>query len=591
MLLFDFLVRGAIYQYDVDGSNRRLFAWGLAGKRELKKFTNFPSQSSYKLQKGIVTPASRRPSPCQAWAICALGVAGKTEEIMAKATLVATLTTPPSQGGEELTVLSQSVQWLEVRADLLGDIDPDRLRHHFPGQLLYSLRSRAEGGQFEGSSRQRRDRLLRAARQYDLIDLEGERDLLPELLAAISPYKRLISWHGHLLDAEELSARFERLSTVEARLYKLILKAARVGDELAPLRLLRSLGRSDTLAYAIGQMGFWSRLVAPYLGAPMVFGLLAEDRRTQGEPTISQLIEDYRLPALMPLNELYGIVGNPVSHSLSPRLYNAAFRALGYPALYVPFQVQSFADFWHEVVDGETLLSLGMPLRGLTVVSPHKEAALAVAGPKCPMVRRAGSSNILFWMNGTWTAETTDPEGVLLILRERGIPVKRKRAAVVGCGGAGRPVAAALDQAGAEVTLVNRGSERGQLAVSLLGLPFVPLSELKVDGFSIVVHATPVGRDDNQLPFAIDRLSEDAVVVDLVYGSKPTPLVTGTRSLGRVAIEGREVLLTQVLHQFQLMTGRHMPKVLARQVLGWRPEASASIPNEEMIQPLARCVG
>jgi 3-dehydroquinate dehydratase / shikimate dehydrogenase len=510
---------------------------------------------------------------------------------MAKATLVATLTMPPSLGGEELTALPPAVQCLEVRTDLLGDIDPDRLRRHFPGQLLYALRSRAEGGHFEGSSRQRRDRLLRAAQQYDLIDLEGERDLLPEFLAAIPAYKRLISWHGQSLDTEKLSARFEQLSTVRARLYKLVLTAAKVGDALIPLRLLRSLGRSDTLAYATGQMGSWSRLVAPHLGAPMVFGIVAEDRRIQGEPTIAQLIEDYRLPVLTPLNELYGIVGNPVSHSLSPRLYNAAFRALGYPALYLPFQAQSFADFWHEVVDGETLPSLGMPLRGLTVVSPHKEAALGVAGPKCPMVRRAGSTNILFRMNGTWAADTTDPEGVLLILRERGIPIRRKRAAVVGCGGAGRPVAAALDQAGAEVTLVNRGFERGQLAVSLLGLPFVPLSKFKVDGFSIVVHAAPVGRDDNRLPFAIERLNKDAVVVDLVYGSKPTPLVIGTRSLGRMAIEGREVLLTQVLRQFRLMTGRHMPRGLACQILGWKPEASASAPLDEMLQPLACYVG
>src|SRR5437016_4554672 len=157
---------------------------------------------------------------------------------MAKATLVATLTMPPSLGGEELTALPPAVQCLEVRTDLLGDVDPDRLRRHFPGQLLYALRSRAEGGHFEGSSRQRRDRLLRAAQQYDWIDLEGERDLLPEFLAAIPAYKRLISWHGQSLDTEKLSARFEQLSTVRARLYKLVLTATKVGDALIPLRLL-----------------------------------------------------------------------------------------------------------------------------------------------------------------------------------------------------------------------------------------------------------------------------------------------------------------------------------------------------------------
>jgi len=430
----------------------------------------------------------------------------------------------------------------------------------------------------ESSGWRRRERLLKAARQYDLIELEGDRDLLPDLLAEIPPQKRLISWHGPATDVDGLSARFQQLSTVEARLYKLVPTATQVGSELAPLRLLKSLGRSDTIAYATGQTGFWTRLVAPHLGAPIVFGVVGETRGPDGEPTISQLIEDYGLPSLPPLGELYGIVGNPVSHSLSPRLHNAAYRALGYSALYVPFHVESFDDFWREVAEGETLPLLGMLLKGLTVVSPHKEAALVVAGPRSHMVRRAGSTNIFVRTNGTWTADTTDPEGVLLILRERGIEVNRKRVAVVGCGGSGRAVAAALDQAGAEVTLVNRGLERGQLAIRLLGLPFVPLSGFTVEGFSIVVHATPVGRDDNRLPFEIDGLSEDAVVVDLVYGSKPTPLVTGTRARGRVAIDGREVLLTQVLHQFRLMTGREMPRGLARQIIGWEAEESASVP-------------
>src|SRR5205085_1717944 len=124
---------------------------------------------------------------------------------------------------------------------------------------------------------------------------------------------------------------------------------------------------------------------------------------------------------------------------------------------------------------------------------------------------------------------------------------------------AGRAVAAALSHAGARVTLVNRGQERGQLAVQLLGLPFVSLSKFTATGYAIVVNATPVGRDDGEQPFEIEELSADAVVVDLVYGSKPTPLVANTLERGRVVIDGREVLLTQVRRQFRLMTDKKMP--------------------------------
>ena len=101
---------------------------------------------------------------------------------MTKATLVATLFTPPLPGGEELAALPAAVDWLEVRADLVGDQNASRLREHFRGRLLYTLRSATEGGGFIGSDEQRQRCLLEAAREYDLIDLEGNRDLVPELL-------------------------------------------------------------------------------------------------------------------------------------------------------------------------------------------------------------------------------------------------------------------------------------------------------------------------------------------------------------------------------------------------------------------------
>jgi 3-dehydroquinate dehydratase/shikimate dehydrogenase len=494
---------------------------------------------------------------------------GRLREFMETATLVASLMTPPSPGGEEFAALPETVRWLEVRADLVGDVDPDWLRGRFRGQLLYTLRSQVEAGNFNSTQPARRERLLKAARQYDLIDLEGERDLPPDLLAEIPPEKRLISWHGQAAGVHELGKKFEKLSAVAARFYRLVVTARQASDECAPLMLLKSLARSDTIAFVAGQAGLWTRLVAPRLGAPMVFGAIDGAGRLDGEPTITRLIADYGLPSLGRVEGMYGIIGNPVSHSLSPRLHNAAYRALDHPALFVPFQVEAFADFWQMMVESGELEALGVTLKGLTVTSPHKEAALAMAGASTHMVKRAGSTNLFIRTNGIWTADTTDPEGVLVVLRERRILVEGQRAAVVGCGGSGRAVAAALDHAGAEVTLVNRGLERGRLAVRLLGLPFIPLTEFTAEGYSIVVNATPVGRDDGQVPFDVKRLSSDAVVVDLVYGSKPTPLAERSLARGLRVIDGRDVLLTQVHRQFQLMTGRAMPRHLAREILGW----------------------
>ena len=138
---------------------------------------------------------------------------------------------------------------------------------------------------------------------------------------------------------------------------------------------------------------------------------------------------------------------------------------------------------------------------------------------------------------------------------------------MIGCGGAGRAIAAALVASGAGVTLINRGAERGEHAATLLGLQYVPLREFNAEGYDIVVNATPVGRDTNDVPFELARLNDDAVVIDLVYGSRPTPLVDTVRARSQVAIDGRDVLVTQVRHQFRMMTGKEMSATLAHEAL------------------------
>ena len=489
---------------------------------------------------------------------------------MTEVSLIATLITPPSESGAELAALPDSVKWLEVRADLLGDINPEWIRKHFRGRLLYALRRRAEGGNCTDSTERRHRRLAEAARHYDRVELEGSSDLSESLLAEIPADRRLISWHGPAGGLSALKAQFMRLSSVPAGVYKLVARAAHIGDEFTPLSLLKALGRSDTIAYSDGPLGFWSRLAALHLGAPGIFGLVPGGNVVGAEPTVNKLIEDYGLPALKPVREIFAIIGNPVFHSLSPRLHNAAYRALNHPALFMPFHVESFAEFWHEVAQSRAFDSIGLPIKGMTVASPHKEEALLIARSASTMARRAESANILVRSNGHWRADTTDPEVIYMVGRERSVKVRDKRAAVVGCGGAGRAIAAALIKSGARVTLVNRSAERGHHAARLLGLPYLPLTDFDARGYDAVVNATPVGRDTDEAPFSVERLDDEVIVIDLVYGSRPTPLVGSAHAREQVVIDGRDVLLTQVLRQFRLMTGRDMPTDVALETLGRR---------------------
>ena len=490
-----------------------------------------------------------------------------------RATLIASLVEPPRADGGSIAALAGRADWLEVRADRVGDLPADWLRERFPGRLLYTLRSRPEGGEYEGGRERRLRRLAEASAGYDYVDLEGDRDLDGDLLDAIEPARRLISWHGAPADLAGLRARFDHLSGTRAAYYKMVPWAARSGEELPRLALAAELGRADLVAFAGGATGAWTRLIAPRLGAPLVYAAAGDAPAAPGQLSLDRLERDFGLPELPPVRALCGVVGHPALHSLSPRLHNAAYRALGVAALYVPFDVVHFGDFWLEVVESELPARLGVPLAGLSVTTPHKEVAFAVAGATSPLAQRLQAVNTLTPRAGVWEGESTDAEGVVAALAARGVAARGRTAAVVGCGGAGRAAAVGLAHAGARVALVNRGAERGLAAARSLGLPFVALADLDVARFDLFVHATPLGRAAaDELPLPVAKLAAGTAVVDLVYGEEPTRLVAESRRLGFAAVDGREVLLRQAAPQFRAMTGRELPIELGERALGLAKE-------------------
>lgn len=393
----------------------------------------------------------------------------------------------------------------------------------------------------------------------DLIELDADDD--PSLADAERRVMRL------RIAANENDAAVERLFATPARFYHVVYEARSHADTLRPLQLLKRLRRDDVIAYAEGTIGMWTRAAAPQLGAPAVVGTLDGDIATHGVPNVQRLIDDYGFPAVHHARELFGIAGDPIFGSLSPRLHNAAFRETGRDALYVPFHVRDFDDFWNGLVAGAPTDMLGLPLRALCVVSPHKAVALDSASSATALVERTRSSNFFVRGASGWVADTTDAAGLLLALADSGVDVTTLKAAVVGCGGSGRTIAAALHQAGADVTLVNRGRDRASLAVRLLRLPFRPLATFSPSGYSLVVNATPLGGQGEAPPFAVGELDGDAIVVDLVYGQRPTPLVAATRGNGRVVIDGKDILVKQAMRQFHLMTGQEMPPAIAPRVL------------------------
>jgi shikimate dehydrogenase len=253
---------------------------------------------------------------------------------------------------------------------------------------------------------------------------------------------------------------------------------------------------------------------------------------------------------------VYGVIGDPVRHSLSPDIHNAAFQAFGLDAVYVAFPV----------ADGQGAAALGgmrtFGLAGLSVTMPHKTAiARAVDEASDDVASLDAANTVVRLPNGRLRAESTDGPGCVDALLAAGCDPAGKRCLVIGAGGAGRSVVLALVRSGAtEIAVVNRDDGRAANALALAGPLGVRRTIDAVSDAEIIINATPQGMGAwSDLPLDPERLAVGQVVNDLIYSPRETPLLAAARAAGATCVDGLGMLLHQGARQFALWTGEQAP--------------------------------
>jgi shikimate dehydrogenase len=254
--------------------------------------------------------------------------------------------------------------------------------------------------------------------------------------------------------------------------------------------------------------------------------------------------------------ELYGVIGNPVQHSLSPIIHNSAFKRLGWNAVYLAFEVKKVEEALRGI--------RGLGVRGASVTIPFKTEVIPFLDKVEGLAKKIGAVNTIVNRSGRLIGYNTDCDGALEALEER-MNSRGKRVVLLGAGGAARGIGFGLRERGYPLIVVNRSKEKGQSLCKELRCDYLPVSSLvrmKAGGLEadIIINATSLGMypRDRETPIPKKLLKEGMMVMDIVYQPLQTKLLREAKEKGCVTVDGLEMLIRQGMAQFEIWTGRRL---------------------------------
>ncbi|MGH7133951.1 MAG: type I 3-dehydroquinate dehydratase [Phycisphaerales bacterium] len=414
----------------------------------------------------------------------------------------------------------------------------------------------------------------------------------------------ILSVHDFQTRPNDLIRRVGQMVAEPAcRVVKVAYRARSLRDNLELLDLIYEASTGTTqgkpmIALAMGPFGMMSRVLAPKFGGFLTFASLKRTTATApGQPTIDELGGLYRFKSITESTRVYGVIGYPVEHSLSPLVHNAGFEALGHDGVYLPMPIPPEYEHFKA-----TLLAMidhpHLDFSGCSVTIPHKQHLVRLAREQREegdsrwsldaLSERCGAANTLTVKRSPrglpehFDVANTDGPAVVELLRE----YRPTSVAILGTGGAARAVAVALLAEGLPVLVCSRELARSQAFVAELGdrATALTVDQLAAAAPSAVVNCTPVGMAggpgpaDSPLPQPVlQNLPRSSVVLDGVYNPLRTPLLKQAETAGLRTIGGLEMFVKQAAAQFELWTGRTAPSRLfdriSRETLESRPIA------------------
>lgn len=499
---------------------------------------------------------------------------------------VAIIGSTPAEMVEKATEAVRNNTFLEFRLDYLPKplLAMPKLKEflaeHGEATAIATCRRAAAGGKFEGTTAAELDILEKAvAAGCQLIDIEIEtaeslKSAQLEKLRSLGA--ALIISHHDFTGTKHLDNIFDRIRLHQPDIIKIVSTAKTLSDNVAMMRLLeRTHDIANVIGICMGDQGIISRILGLRAGSIFTFASAQSGEETgPGQIAARTLAETYRIDKLDAATRVYGVAGNPIKHSLSPVMLNAAFRRERVDSVFLALQVTKLADLLTLVHEA--------PLHGLAVTMPLKLGILKHLEKTDPLSEKVGACNtIVRSQEGKLYGFNTDVAAIVRPLEKR-LHLKGARVLVMGAGGAARAAVFGLVDKGAEVFVMNRTAADGQKLARQAKAKTFKREQLAKTSFDVVLNATPVGMHGVKPNHILEPKEINArVVFDLVYNPIDTPLIRMAREKNIPVITGMEMFVHQGARQFEIWTGKPAPEDEMMRVVIHALRQKAETPSAE----------
>lgn len=478
---------------------------------------------------------------------------------------------PNLEALKQALVKSSVSDLIEIRLDCLDSSELDavvgplsQILQNLKADTILTMRPLGQGGREQFSFEKRLELWSGAIFSESFFDVEldlAEHVVGNETSSLPIDWSRTICSHHDFVEVPaQIEQIYERLTSTPAGVLKLAVQANDVTDCLPLFQLLeRAHGDGRQLiAIAMGQAGLATRILGLSRGAFLTYAAIAPDRGTaEGQLTVNELTELYRIAQIDRQTQVFGLVGMPVSHSVSPHMHNAAFAAAGLNGVYIPFAVKDVGAFLKRMVHPRTR-ELDLNIRGLSVTAPHKFAVMEHLDWVEPVAREIGAVNTIRVKGDKLTGHNTDAIGFIEPLLKTFGEAREANCAVIGAGGAAAAALWSLNRAGAPVTLFARDPTKATELARVTKAKLRQLDGASFGEFDVVVNATPLGSAGDLVAETIAtaaQLRGTGLAYDLVYNPTETRFLRVAREAGCKVLGGLPMLVAQAVEQFRLWTG------------------------------------